>query len=491
MKTYLLPRLRDILFLAVFIAAVMLGPRMLNIDGDLPRHLLMGKIILETRAIPATDSFSHVYEGAPLVPHEWLAGIVFYITYALLGLDGVVLLAAVLLAATFLLVYEETLRHPSPAIRTGSRVRLAALALTAWGAAITSLHWITRPHLFTMLFFALYLVWANSLQRGEMKRVWLFPLAMLFWGNMHGEFIAGLLVLGAYGAGWIWDYIFSTVKPSIETGKHLALAFFSSLLVTFINPVGLHTWETVFGYVNNRYLMSRINETNPPDFSQPQFQVLLILLGFSIFLLATQKDKLNTGQAFALAGFSMMSLLSARNVHLYGVAAPLLLAGALADRQMPHIIEKFENLFAHVEDNLRGLAWPIITVLLISNLVLSGALGVDNRFSPKMFPVHAVDWLENNPQTGNMFNAFDWGGYLLLRLWPAHLAFIDSQTDVRGDVTREYEKVITLADGWQATLEQYAVQWVIIPPDWPLAKALLTEGWREAYRDETAVIFTR
>lgn len=483
MPTYLTPRLRDILFLAVFIAALLHGPRMLNIDGDLPRHLLMGKIILETRSIPTIDIFSHVYQGMPLVPHEWLAGVVFYAIYNFLGLDGVVLLAALLLAATFLLVYEESLRL--------SRARLAALGLTAWGAAVTSLHWITRPHLFTMLFFALYLVWANKLQRGESKRFWLFPLTMLLWSNMHGEFIAGLLVLGAYCAGWVWDYIFSTLKPAIETGNRLALAFVSSLLVTLINPIGLRAWEKVFGYINNPYLMSRINETNPPDFSQPQFQVLLVLLGFSIFLLATQKEKISTGQAFALAGFSMMSLLAARNVHLYGVAAPLLLAGALAGRSMPRIIEKFETLFARVEENLRGLAWPVVTVFLIGSLTLAGALGVDNRFSPKMFPIQAVDWLENNPQTGKMFNAFDWGGYLLLRLWPAQLTFIDSQTDARGDVTREYEKVITLADGWQATLQHYGAQWVIIPPDWPLAEALSSEGWREAYRDETAVIFTR
>jgi len=483
MHSYLPPRIRDILFLAIFTAAVLLGPRMLNIDGDLPRHLLMGKIVLETRNIPTTDIFSHVYQGTPLVPHEWLAGVIFHIVYSLLGLNGVVLLAALLLATTFLLVYEEALRS--------SHLRLPALGLTIWGAAITSLHWITRPHLFTMLFFALYLVWANRLQRGEMKRAWLFPLAMLLWGNIHGEFIAGLLVLGAYGAGWVWDYVFSTLKPPIETGKQLAFAFFSSLLVTFINPVGLRAWETVFGYINNRYLMTRINETNPPDFSQPQFQVLLVLLGFSIFLLATQKDRLNTGQAFALAGFSMMSLLSARNVHLYGVAAPLLLAGALTSRPMPRVVERFEALFARVEDHLRGLAWPVITVLLIGSLVMTGALSIENRFSPRIFPVQAVNWLDNNPQSGNMFNAFDWGGYLLLRLWPDHKTFIDSQTDVRGEVTREYEKIVTQAEGWQATLEQYAVQWAIIPPDWPLAGALAAEGWQEIYRDGTAVILVR
>lgn len=479
----MLPRLRDVLFMAVFFAALLLGPRMLNMDGDLPRHLLMGKIILETHSIPTTDIFSYVYEGTPLIPHEWLAGVIFYLVYTLLGLDGVVLLAALLLAAAFLLVYEETHRR--------SGMRLLALALTAWGAAITSLHWITRPHLFTMFFLSLYLVWANQLQSGQSKRLWAFPLTMLLWGNMHGEFIAGLLVLGAYGTGWLWDYLFDAVKPPLEIGKNLALAFFSSLLITFINPVGLRTWETVFGYVNNRYLMSRINETNPPDFSQPQFLVLLMMLGFSIYLLATHSTKINTGQAFALAGFSMMSLLAARNVHLYGIAAPLLMAGALNGRPLPRILEKSELLFTRVEANLRGLVWPILTTLLLGLLTLTGAFGNENRFSPKIFPVQAVNWLENHPQSGRMFNAFDWGGYLLFRLWPGQLTFIDSQTDVRGDVSREYEKIITLSETWQATLEKYAVRWVIIPPNWPLAKALSAQGWQKIYQDETTIILAR
>lgn len=483
MDNYLLPRLRDVLFLCIFLAVLLLGPRMLNADGDLPRHILMGRIILESGSIPTTDVFSHVVQGAPLVPHEWLAGVVFHLIHSMLGLEGVLLLAALLLALAFTMIYEESLR--------GSQQRLAALALTAWGAAVSSLHWITRPHLFTMLFFALYLIWANRLQQGELKHTWRFPMTMALWANLHGEFIAGLLVLGAYGAGWVWDRLFAVLKPPVKTGKQLALAFFSSLLVTLINPVGLHAWETVTGYINNRYLMSRIHETNPPDFTQAPFLVLLALLGTSIFLLATQKERLSSGQAFALAGFSIMSLLSARNVHLYGVAAPLLLASTLAGRQLPSLIQKIESLLARVEISLRGWAWPLVTTLLVGSLLISGVFGSQNRFAPAKFPVQAVDWLEENPQQGKMFNAFDWGGYLLLRLWPEQLAFIDSQTDVHGQVTREYETVITLADGWQATLEQRQVQWAILPPDWPLAQALLAEGWHQVYRDDTATILVQ
>ena len=483
MKSYLIPRLRDILFLAVFIAAIALGPRMLNIDGDLPRHLLMGEIVLKTLSIHTTDVFSYVNQGLPIAPHEWLAGVIFAVFYILLGLNGVVIFAALLLATTFTLVYEQTLRHVGE--------RLPVLFLVIWGAVISSLHWITRPHLFSMLFLALFLIWADSISHKEIKSIWMFPTLMLFWGNIHGEFIAGFLVLIAYGTGWVWDFFFNPEQRDMKVGKRLGLAFILSLFATFINPVGVRTWEVVLGYVNNQYLMSRINETNPPNFSQPQFLSLLGLLAFSIFLLATQKGRLSTSQAFALAGFSAMSLLSARNVHLYGVAAPFLLSNIFTENSKASILGSVEKLFSTAEKELHGFIWPIMTVVVIGALVISGVAGVDNRFEPTRFPVGAVDWLETHPQTGEMFNAFDWGGYILLRLWPRYTTFIDSQTDVTGNLTKEYETIITMSDGWQNILTRYDVHWTIIPPEWPLGEALKAAGWKSIYQDDTAAIYRK
>src|SRR5215213_8978197 len=95
------PRLSAVLFIILFSSALTLGPRMLNIDGDLPRHLLMGKLVLETGRPPATEVFSYVYENRPYTPQEWLAGVLYYSVYAVLGLNGVVLLAGILIATTF------------------------------------------------------------------------------------------------------------------------------------------------------------------------------------------------------------------------------------------------------------------------------------------------------------------------------------------------------------------------------------------------------
>lgn len=92
-----------------------------------------------------------------------------------------------------------------------------------------------------------------------------------------------------------------------------------------------------------------------------------------------------------------------------------------------------------------------------------------------------------------MFNEFDWGGYLLLRLYPGQQIFMDGHTHIYGeDLTREYERVISLAPGWEEILAKYDVTWVIVRRNSPLVNALSqSDDWTVSYQDDTAVILTR
>ena len=134
---------------------------------------------------------------------------------------------------------------------------------------------------------------------------------------------------------------------------------------------------------------------------------------------------------------------------------------------------------------------PILAfTLLASTFISQKGLNTANTFDPNKFPVRAVDWLEANPQEGEMFNNFIWGGYILYRMFPQELVFIDGQTDFYGEVlTREYTQVTSLDEGWQDILKKYDVSWVIIQSDKPLIPALQSElNWEVVYQDDTAAI---
>jgi hypothetical protein len=261
-----------------------------------------------------------------------------------------------------------------------------------------------------------------------------------------------------------------------------------SLAASTLNPGGAGSWFSVLGFVNNSYLMSRMAESNPPNFQLPELRIFFLLLIFSIFLLTVKRNSLSSGQGFLLAGFSAMSLMAFRNVHLYGVVAPFVLAEALTDLKRLPLVNRLEATLAQVEERDGGAAYPVVTALVLGALVLLSPISKAlYRFEPQTFPVGAVRWLEANPQPGRMFNDLNWGGYLELNLYPQK-TFVDSVADVTGEVTAEYETVLTLAPGWEEILHKYTVDWVLLPVNSALTQELAKQGWRELYRDETAVI---
>src|SRR5512138_3345114 len=108
---FFLPRIEYILLIAVFWGTAASGPRILNFDGDLPRHILTGNLILQTGHVATTDTFSFRTTGYPSFPHEWLSQVLFAIAYDLLGLDGIVLLTALVITLTWGIVYHEAKRR--------------------------------------------------------------------------------------------------------------------------------------------------------------------------------------------------------------------------------------------------------------------------------------------------------------------------------------------------------------------------------------------
>lgn len=477
-----LPRLQDIFFIALFFAVLLLGARMINLDGDLPRHLTFGGLILSEHRIPPTEPLIYPYENRPYTSHEWLSQTLYALIYSLGGLPALVLVAALLLAATFYLLYAYLVERFS--------LRLPTLFIVAWGAAATSLNWAIRPHLFSMLLFALCLIWADRLRRGERISIWRFPILMILWSNLHGIFIAGVLILLSFAVGWAADYFFGK-QGDLATGKRLWLALILSIAGSLLNPGLADSWFRILGFVNNPYLMSRMLEANPPNFQLPEMRVMLALIAFSVFLLAVKRNSFFSGQGLLLAGFSAMSLMSFRNIQLYGIVAPFVLAEALMNLRGAPMLNRLENTLSNIEEKISGAFYPIAVALLLGLFVLlSPVFKALYQFEPETFPVKAVQWLKSNPQSGNIFNDLNWGGYLELNLYPQK-TFADSVADVTGEATMDYETILTLGADWERLMQTYQIAWVIVHPDEPLVRALTEQGWKTLYQDSTAIILRK
>ena len=477
---------------AIFWGIVANGPRILNFDGDLPRHLLTGNLILQTRRVATTDIFSFRTTGYPSYPHEWLSQVVFALAYDWLGLDGIVLLTALIVMLTWGIVYRQAMHK--------SKSFLLALALTALGVAVSQIHVLPRPHIFTYVLTAIWITLLENIAENKSSTWWLLPLVMLFWVNLHGMFVLGIGILGIYLVGDFLDHP-SVSRLQTEKARSLLLAGGLSLLATFCSPSGPKIWEAIASLGSNAYITSKIPEYQSPNFHLPETWPFLILLLLIILGLARRAQRASWTEILLASSFTGLALYTSRMIPLFAIVVTPIAAKATADwlhQDYP------QSRFFLVEENLykinstsSGLVWIFAIVFLAATLLKSGtALDSQqkgNVFDQKFFPVDAVSWLEKHPQTGHMFNEFDWGGYLLLKLWPRYQIFMDGHTHIYGEaLTREYERVISRADGWQQILDKYDVEWVIIRVNTPLANVLASStDWSTAYRDQTAVILVR
>ncbi len=482
--------------MAAFVSALGMGARMMNIDGDLGRHLTIGRAILTSGQIPLRDVFSFTMTGQPLTPHEWLAQALFALAERAAGFSGVAVLTALVIALAFGVVYLRALRQ--------SARPLLSAALTLLAMAVSSLHWLTRPHIFTFLMLALWVDTLEELRAGK-KVGWRLPLLMLVWANLHGAFVAGFVTWAIYGVGMAWDrWSPGHSDAALPAGfwKQFGLGGGAALVVTLLNPSGLGLWTTSLGFLGNRYLVDHTAEYLSPDFHLSSTLPLLIMIGLGLLMPLFVRRKLPAAHSLMMAAWGVMALVSVRNAPLFAIIAAPIMATVLAEwltelGAQNRILAAWNGLESRlllIETSLKGYVYPAILAVVVSVglAMASPAPGTPGwmGFDPQVFPVHAVDWMQAHPVTGNGFNYFPWGGYLLYRQWPQQKVFMDGQTDFYGEpLTRQYEQVITLSPGWQDVLRQYHVTWVIMPLEAPLTQTLLAEpAWQVLYRDSTAVL---
>jgi len=313
-------------------------------------------------------------------------------------------------------------------------------------------------------------------------------------------FVLGIAILGIYLLGGFLD---DPSRAWFRTNRAKSMLFAGglSILATFFSPSGLKIWGAIASLGSNAYITSKIPEYQSPNFHLPETWPFILILVLTIVGFARRTEKSSWREILLFSSFTGLALYTSRMIPLFAIIVTPIAAKVVADwihndypRSRVFVIE--ENIYK-INSTSNGLIWIFAIVLFAAVFLRSGRTidpqGQGNVFNARFFPVEAVTWLETHPQTGQMFNEFDWGGYLLLKLWPSYQIFMDGHTHIYGEaLTREYEQVLAQGDGWQNILNKYEVRWAIIRVNTSLARTLaLSSEWNTVYKDQTAIIFVR
>ena len=521
---WLIPSAGDLILVALLglLAFTTLSVRLLG-DAGIGWHIRTGQLMLATHAIPRVDPFSSMAAGSPWFAWEWLYDVVVGWLDGAAGLNGVVLFTALIIALSFSWVFRLLLQR-------GTNV-LVALVLVLLAASASMIHFLARPHVVSWLFTVAWfwiLEWgekscvglhSNSSENSAVEKhrdlpLWLLPLLMLVWVNVHGGFLVGFVLLAIYWISAVWQWFrmkgegLDDVLQKGRIGRRVRALTWSgilSALATLVNPYGFRLHVHIYRYLSNRFLMDHIDEFQSPNFHYVAQKCFAGLLLLTLVALVAKRREMRPSQSLVVLFAVYSGLYASRNIPVSSLLLILVIGPRLSDA-MELVAEKRRGLasvpllrrMGVVEVSLRGHLWPVAAVALSCWVAAHGGrLGarplMEAHFDAKRFPVAAVNYLEKQDVHGPLVSPDSWGGYLIYRLYPRVRVVVDDRHDFYGEeFLKSYLKMVRVEPGWDDFLQQHPAHCVLVPKDSALANILAeTTGWKPIYGDDVTIAFAR
>jgi hypothetical protein len=492
------PTLSDLFFLAIlvwlFMSSGAAGWQGLLLDGDAGWHIRTGQYILDHHNVPHQDLYSFSKPGAPWYAWEWGSDVLFGWLERLAGLKGVVLFTGVVLAG-----FATTLIRRM--VWRGVHLFVAVgIALLSVGSA--SIHFLARPHIFTLLFLSISVWMVESDREKQSNRIWLLiPLTMV-WTNLHGGFLALIALLGlcavgtaleAWSAKEAWGGLWWR-----SAARYAALAA-ACAAASLVNPYGYRLHTHMAAYLRSDWIKSVIQEFMSPTFRNEnmlQFEALLMIGLIAAGGLVRRKSIV---EALWIVFFAHMALASVRHVPVYvtvvGPAVAYEVAGwwkawsrGAVKQSLPAI---FNQLAADWAPAFRRTSiWPCAVVV---GLTLTGApIRWPKDFPEIDFPTQLVHDHAAEILSSRVLTTDQWADYLIY-VDPRQKVFVDGRSDFYGpELGNPYLRLINGGPDWRDLVQKYDFNLVLLPKDLALVQLLETQpDWRVAADDGKRIILVR
>jgi len=492
----LVPSFSDCFFIALFVWLFVAGPHgwdSLLTDADIGWHIRAGDWILANHCVPTHDLFSFSRPGAEWFAWEWLSDVIFALLFRAAGLKGVVLLAGVVLGlyATVMVRY---------AFWRGANA-MVALPLALLGVGSSTVHFLARPHVFTLLFLAVALWLLEKDRRANTRAVWLLIPLTVLWVNLHGGFFMFLACLGLLVAG-------SAIEAALNSGglaadrwsavRRYAILFAACGAASIINPYGIGLHRHIAAYLQSDWIRNNIQEFMAPTFrseGQLQFELILILGLLTVTLLLRRRRIV---EALWVLFFAHSSLTSVRHAPLFCLLAVPLIADELSSAwkvtaaKLPRgsLIGTLHTLGVDLAGPFRrSSVWIPLTVAIVALAPLSWPVDFPKEIFPTAIVCHNSKFFE----TGRVLTTDQWGDYLIFHYYPRIKVYVDGRSDFYGEqLGDEYMHILQLSSDWKRIFERRGFDVVLLPSHWPVVEVLRgNPGWRVAEETDKAVLFLR
>ncbi|MDH4230469.1 MAG: hypothetical protein OEW04_00385 [Nitrospirota bacterium] len=462
-------------------------------------HLKTGEWIWQHKSLPSEDPFAYTTpEGYSERKHfiltsYWLSQIIYYLSYLAGGMTGIIFLRFIVVGLLIFLVLKR---------KAGDSILYECLLIIFIVFFLTRFS-LERPHVYSFLFFPLILYLLDKIRDeddsfDEKKKYLFLPLIMILWANMHGGYVLGQAVIVMYLVTEGLKFTHHSLKPlSKKIYIRLLLAGMLGILFSLANPNTYHAINILVSKTPAT-LNSYVIEYQTPfeDFQRGRYEMVLywLLLVLTAIGMLVNTRKIDITELTLLAGTGYLSFTTIRYIPFFIIAAIPFIGKSLSKGS----ILKYVRIVIIVITIYSAIFFTWDERFNVYNIS-------SNRWLHPSFPVYAADFIIQNNVKGNMYNFFDWGGYLIWRLAPERKVFIDGRANYP-PILELSNRFINTADSesfaglpyWKAILNTYNVSYIIHSlfdvsgEASPLLFALIQDNdWIPVFSYDRSMIFLR
>ena len=451
---------------------------LLTADADLATHVRLGQDLLADglpTGVPLLGGEGAAWSAATQLS-AWAFEVIQALAYGAVGWAGPLLICALLLCAPFWLV--------------AVRLRLGGIGF--WGVLISVLavlilsahHVVGRPHLLSWAilvpYTALWRSWAEERHSDGRMALIVLPCTLI-WANLHGGFLAGLVVAGlvVLGAG-----------PSKWFRGGLLVA--GCGFIACVNPWGPALYQGLFGFLSDRWLIEHTSDFRAVTLGDAMGLRTLVAVLFAGLGLALDRARRPVDLLLATA-FSIFAFASVRNVPIAALVLVVPIAeswarvisgwAAQGSRFATEILASSKRTApGHA---FAGALW-IPTFALVAALGMSG-LGVPGWKLPSdKAPANAWEFVEA-AKDELVFTDFMYGGFVVF--WRGAAFIHPLNLLYPRDRGEDYVTVNQAEPGWREVLARHEIRWLLVRPDSAIAEQLRSEPFCSLrYEDALAVV---
>ncbi len=484
-------RLVAIVLLFLFVGLVCVHS-LNSINQDIGRHLKLGQIIWETKSVPKTNLFSFTEPNYPFINHHWLSEVVFYLLSGIIGLKGLIIFKAVVVAVSFWLIYKATDK------KTGLWPFLVSAPL---GILVFLNRSDVRPEIFSYLFLAFF-VFAILRARffGQYRWLYALPFVQVLWSNAHIYFVLGPALL-----------LFFLVDVALDKERKVALSkifwiFLATSAATLLNPNFIKGALAPllilrnYGYtiVENQSIFF-LKDYGIQLATINIFEISLIVLIISFVIALKNGGRKIVFEFLAGLAFSILAVKMIRNTGIYAtIFTSVTTLNLSAIKPAAKFLKRPVKIIFYLALSA-VFAFLIINVLnnnLRTWMEDGGKFGLEIPSGA----AQGVEFVKQNNIKGPVFNNFDVGSFLIWKLYPEQKVFVDGRPEAYS--VEFFEKIYKPMQEdpkmWKYYSEKYGINYIFFAHTdiTPWARQFLFNvsqdpNWPLVYKDGSVAIFLK